>query len=366
MITCGFYDSLNGDRRYGSISFGSIFDGVVREGVFMSIGTCLQVTAGNGMGIIVGAGRAWFNKTWTLNDAPYPMELSKSEVLLGRIDAVILEVNQTRSVRNNTIKIIQGAASGNPTRPALKKSGGIYQYPLAYISVGAGVTSIRTADITNMVGTSETPFVTGILETINIDSLIAQWGDQWREFYEFQTNEILTTNQIWKNQWDDYYKAKTKEINNAFDSWTNQWNTWYDKQTKEIQDAYAGWESEWNTWFSTYQKTMEDTAAQWNKTWNDWYKEFTKESEQWRTEQEKEFTDWVDGLHDLLDADTVGTLVIQVQDLQKRVAKLEEFKESLLKEHAIYDPIKDSNSEKIVDNNGNEIEGVTKFDLTVL
>ena len=56
-----------------------------------------------------------------------------------------------------------------------------WQYPLAYIYVGAGVTSIRQANITNCVGTSECPFVTAPLDKVEIDDLIAQWQDQWNK-----------------------------------------------------------------------------------------------------------------------------------------------------------------------------------------
>lgn len=197
MVTSGFYNSVNHDRRYSSTQFGSIFDGIVRDGVFMSIGDHLNVTAsGNGMMILVGTGRAWFDHTWTLNDALLPLTVPQSEILMNRIDAVVLETNSTFPVRLNNIKIVKGSPSSNPSRPVLTKTEQIHQYPLAYIQVNAGVTSIRQANITNMIGTSETPFVTGILDTVNIDDLIAQWKDQWDEYHTF-----------WEAEWRNWYIA---------------------------------------------------------------------------------------------------------------------------------------------------------------
>ena len=33
----GFYNSVNGDRRYDAVDFGRIFDGVINDGVFGTV-----------------------------------------------------------------------------------------------------------------------------------------------------------------------------------------------------------------------------------------------------------------------------------------------------------------------------------------
>ena len=38
-VTYGFYNSLNGDRKYDSAQISSIFDGLIVDGIFASIGT---------------------------------------------------------------------------------------------------------------------------------------------------------------------------------------------------------------------------------------------------------------------------------------------------------------------------------------
>ena len=92
-VTYGFYNSLNGDRKYNAEQISSIFDGLIVDGVFASIGTAFAVEAAGGLTVNVGIGRAWFNHTWTLNDSILPLTAPESEVLLDRIDAVVLEVN---------------------------------------------------------------------------------------------------------------------------------------------------------------------------------------------------------------------------------------------------------------------------------
>lgn len=113
-VTCGFYNSLNGDRKYDAMQISSIFDGLIIDGVFASIGTAFAVKAAGGLTLNIGIGKAWFNHSWTLNDSILPMEASESEVLLDRIDAVVLEVNGMESVRDNTIKIVKGTPSSAP------------------------------------------------------------------------------------------------------------------------------------------------------------------------------------------------------------------------------------------------------------
>ena len=183
-LTYGFYNSINHDRRYNATQMSQLFDGIINDGVFANIGTAMVVTAGTGLTVTVGIGRAWFNGTWTLNDAVYPIEATTSDILRDRIDAVVLEVDQRESTRANRIFIKEGVASTTPQKPTMEKTGGVYQYPLCYITRAPGSTEITQADIENCVGTSECPFVTGILSTISTDELTQQWNAQFNEMFD--------------------------------------------------------------------------------------------------------------------------------------------------------------------------------------
>lgn len=76
-VTCGFYNSLNGDRKYDAMQISSVFDGLIIDGVFASIGTAFAVKAAGGLTLNIGIGKAWFNHSWTLNEAVLPMEASE-------------------------------------------------------------------------------------------------------------------------------------------------------------------------------------------------------------------------------------------------------------------------------------------------
>lgn len=199
----GFFNSVDHDRLYDATDISRLFDGLIRDGIFASIGDCLVVKQSNQMNVTVGTGRAWFNHTWSYNDALYPVTIPPSEILMDRIDAVVLEINSVESVRANSIKLIKGTPSSTPAKPALTNTKEVHQYPLAYVTVGKEVTSIRQADIENCVGTSSCPFVTGILEVISIEQLIPQWKDILNRFVEENTANFNT----WMNGEKQDYQA---------------------------------------------------------------------------------------------------------------------------------------------------------------
>lgn len=159
-VTYGFYNSTGGDRTYDAVQMSSIFDGIITDGVFEEVLNAMAVSASTGMDIIVGSGRAWFNHTWTLNDAGLGLTVPASDLTNPRIDTVVLEVNASNAVRANTIKIITGTPAASPVPATLTNSGDLHQYPLAYIAVAAGASSIVSGNITNTIGTYLCPFVT--------------------------------------------------------------------------------------------------------------------------------------------------------------------------------------------------------------
>lgn len=183
-VTSGFFDSYNGDRRYNAEQMSAIFDGIINDGVFMNVGTAFAVNAYSGNAVTVGIGRAWFNSTWIYNSTLLPIYFEDSELVLDRVDALVIEVNRSMSVRSASIKVVKGTAASSPAYPSLTNEGDVHQYPLAYVYRRAGSNLIIQSDIKNMIGTSECPYVTGILETQNIDKIVAQWESEFNMWFE--------------------------------------------------------------------------------------------------------------------------------------------------------------------------------------
>lgn len=183
-LTCGFYNSVDGDRKYDATQFASLFDGVITDGVVAAVGDFFATTPGGGMTVDVGTGRAWFNRTWTYSDAKIPLTLDGSDLLYDRIDAVVLEIDTSVAVRDNSIKVIKGTPAQEPQKPALTNAGDIHQYALAYVRVKASSVEVGAGDITINVGQADCPFVTSIVDTPELEVLFAQWDAQFTEWFE--------------------------------------------------------------------------------------------------------------------------------------------------------------------------------------
>lgn len=246
-VTYGFYNSLNGDRKYNAEQVSSLFDGLIIDGVFASVGTAFAVKATTGITVNVGIGKAWFNHTWTLNDSILPLEAPEAEVLLDRIDAVVLEVDATESVRANSIKFVKGTPSGAPSNPTLTNEGTVHQYPLCYIYRKFGSSAITQADITNMVGTESTPFVTAMLQTISLDELLGQWQSELDQFVDARQDEVdqwIASEESDFTEWFDQMKADLQAEQTLLDQWvaTEQADflAWYNQMKNQLGEDAAG------------------------------------------------------------------------------------------------------------------------------
>ena len=219
-VRSGFFDSVNGDRKYDALDMSSIFDGIIEDGIFSTIENAFKVAPGEGLQVTVDTGKAWFNHTWTVNDALYPLSIEAPDITLDRYDAVVLEINAGSSVRANSLKIVKGTAASEPQKPRLTSTEEIHQYPLAYIKVNHGASSIQAKDIEITVGRGECPFVRGPLEVMSIDEIYAKWEQEFSDWFDniqaqlegdIATNlqrQIDTINQK-ENSEGVYYKKST-------------------------------------------------------------------------------------------------------------------------------------------------------------
>lgn len=292
----GFFNSVDHDRLYDATDISRLFDGLIRDGIFASIGDCMVVKQSNQMNVTVGTGRAWFNHTWSYNDALYPVTIPPSEILMDRIDAVVLEINSVESVRANSIKLIKGTPSSTPAKPALTNTKEVHQYPLAYVTVGKEVTSIRQADIENCVGTSACPFVTGILEVISIEQLIPQWKDILNRFVEENTANFNTWMNGEKQEYQDWLTAAKKEITDWEATSKSDYQKWYDS----IKNGY-------DQWFATIK-------AAYDANWSTF--------QQWEKASQTEFETWFENMKNKLEGDLGAKLTLETEKLGKEKVSL--------------------------------------------
>ena len=187
-LTFGFYDAISGDRAYNAEQMSSMFDGIINNGVYNSIGEKFMVYQSDtpGMSAKVGSGRAWFDHTWSLNDDWVSVSFDASHALLNRIDIVYLQVNSDVGVRANSIGVLKGTPASAPVPPTLSATATLHQYALAHVYIAAASTEVLQASITNKVGTTGTPYVTGIIESIPWQELMDELEDRVDSYFDIK------------------------------------------------------------------------------------------------------------------------------------------------------------------------------------
>ena len=222
-FTFGFYNAIYDqstatyDRTYNAEQMSSLFDGIITDGVLTAAayGDGMAVVVGEGMQVIVSTGRAWFNHTWNYVDSMYPLTIDTAEVVNYRIDAVVLEIDSSVASRTNRLRIVRGGnidgqgGVADPdrtraTRPNMQHTEELNQYALAYVTVPPKATAIASANIENVIGTTETPYCTGLIQQLTIDQIMANWVNQFTELFNSKSDEAdlwMQQNRVYFDEW---------------------------------------------------------------------------------------------------------------------------------------------------------------------
>lgn len=194
-VTYGFFDSVNGDRTYNADQISDYFLKLISNGVFATPADAMQVQAASGMAVNVSAGWGFINCKWINNDAPYSLTLDASDVVLNRIDRVVLHLDPSTAVRSITIAVKKGAPAANPQPPTLTRvSGGVWELSLAQIAVNAGASEITQAEITDeRANTDVCGWVTGLIDQIDTTNLFAQYDAAFNNWFATIKETLATT-----------------------------------------------------------------------------------------------------------------------------------------------------------------------------
>lgn len=224
-ITYGFFNAIKQsdgtyDRVYNADQMSTYFEGLVSDGVYESVDDAMQVLAGTGMQVQVGAGRAIIDSKWLKNTAAYPLTINAAHVTLNRYTAIVIRLDL--SARTIAITTKDGENATAPVKPTITNSETIKEMCLAYIYVGRGVTSISQANIedtrpdNNVCG-----WVTGIVQQVDTSKLFLQ--------YQTAYEQQLQTMQDWQ-------EAQETAFNTWFSALTDQLqvNTYIQKYHKAI------------------------------------------------------------------------------------------------------------------------------------
>ncbi len=193
---CGFFNSINGDRKYNAEQMNNPYSRIVSNGVFAKPdglpSTDMQVIANAGLSVKVKTGEGIFAGKWAKLDAEMVLNVSNPNPTSPRIDSVIVRIDNSADVRAGSIIYREGVAASNPTPPALENTPYVKEYRLANIKVEANATDISQSKITDCRPTSECGFVSNLLADSDISATYIQWQAQFDEWFA-TVKETLST-----------------------------------------------------------------------------------------------------------------------------------------------------------------------------
>ena len=191
-ILTGYFNSLNGDRKYNAETMSMYFSGLFTRGVLQNYKDKFAVKSKGGMKIEVPTGKAYFSDgKWIENTAPIIFNLDPSDVVLNRIDSIVLRKDKNETVRNTTIVVKKGTPSSNPIAPATQNDDYVEELLLCEIRVNKLVENITQANITNRIpDTKVCGYVTAIIEQVDTHDLYMQYEAAYKEFYANSQKEF--------------------------------------------------------------------------------------------------------------------------------------------------------------------------------
>lgn len=242
-IKSGFFNSLNGDRKYNAEDMSEYFDGLITDGVFESIGSKLQVTAtGSDMTININSGRAMIDCHWLKNDSAHNITLSPADVQLSRFDSIGIKLDYNE--RAITFIIHEGNLGTTPVISRPSNTETVKYLWLADVRVSAGVSSVRQGNVIDRRGTSVCPWVTGLIKQVDTSQLFSQWQDACQSFY---------------NELNAYFDDKKAEYENWFSTLTETLtvDTYIQKYQNSYEISSDGLQLEFDIGISEYDSTKD-------------------------------------------------------------------------------------------------------------
>ena len=194
MWNSGFFNSINGDRLYDADQMSKIFEGLITDGVYESVGNKLAVQPNNGMTIQIATGRGWFNKRWVENTTPYTITLEQSDVVLNRYAAICIRVDNSDAGRTAQPYVKYSDYASAPIKPTMTRSETVNEYCLAYVYIKAGATTITASDIEDSRGNNTVcGWVTGLIEQLSTATLFAQWENIFNNWFN-NLQDLINSN----------------------------------------------------------------------------------------------------------------------------------------------------------------------------
>lgn len=176
----GFFDSMDGDRKYNAAYWAWYFAQFIGNGVYANPATCLQVRATAGLTVQLQPGACFINGYAASSDGTDFIALDHGGSQ-ARIDRIVIRLDFAK--RDVYPMLIKGTAAASPSPPDIVRDGSVYDLGIATITVPANATAITQANIEDTRPYSEIcGFVAGIIKQIDTTDLFAQYKEEWNNF----------------------------------------------------------------------------------------------------------------------------------------------------------------------------------------
>ncbi|MDE5738228.1 MAG: hypothetical protein K2H93_07680 [Oscillospiraceae bacterium] len=213
MVTYGFFDSVDGDRKYNADDISNFFLKLISDGVFRTPANSMQVQEVSGMTVKVSAGWGFIKCKWINNDSDFYLTLDEPDIILDRKDRIVLRLNYEARLIEIAIKKGTPAESAYTAPPKLQRDESIWELSLAYINVepDAKNRGIRQMDIGD-----ERPYehlcgwVTGLIQQIDTTNPFAQYDNAFWSFFH-AIKETFVPNATLVRQLSTSYITTTEE-----------------------------------------------------------------------------------------------------------------------------------------------------------
>lgn len=241
MEKSSFFNSVSGDRIYKAEEWAEYFSSFIGNGVFPVPSNNLQVLSGSGMSVTVKAGKAWINGYFYYNTGDLTLTLPTADGVLSRIDRIVVRWDLTQRLISVAVK--SSTPSTSPSAPSLQRDADAYELCLADVLVGAGVTAISQANITDRrLNPSLCGVVAGVVDQIDTEAFNAQL-----------------------EAWFTDYKAQSLEEFNNLVSYMDSLELLGDQQYEALQAYMTAFktnaENDFNAWFATLKNVLDEDAV---------------------------------------------------------------------------------------------------------
>lgn len=194
-VKYGFFNSVNGDRKYNADDISNYFLKLISNGVFATPADAMQVqTLSDGMKVKVTPGWGFINCKWIENQSDYILTLDAADVVLNRVDRIVLRLDSDSEHRSMGIYIKKGNNASSAIAPSLTRNSTTWELSLARIFIGAGTSVISQSNIRDeRPNTDLCGFVTGLIDQIDTTNLFAQYNTAFYDWFNTIVDEVRST-----------------------------------------------------------------------------------------------------------------------------------------------------------------------------